>query len=80
MKSKKKPAKKTFFVYQNWTDEKLFKSGLTREEANEEAEFLDRLIEDGCCGNGCACIGDTDDPGSYNLCLRLGLTPTCKHE
>ena len=70
----------SFFVYQNWTDEKLYKSGLTQREAYEAFDELDRLIESGSCGDGCATLGNTFDPGDYYVCLRLGLVPDCTPE
>lgn len=65
----------SFFVYQNWTDEKLYKSGLTQAEAYAAFDELDSLIESGCCGDGCATVGNTFDPGDYWVCKRLGLVP-----
>ena len=61
---------KNFFVYQNWTGEKLYKSGLTEVEAEKAYNELDRLIKNGS-GNGCACIGNTED--DHHVAKRLGL-------
>lgn len=65
----------TFFVYQCHTDgkETLYKSGLSQQQAQEEFETLDRLIASGCCGDGCAVIGNTDRPDDRYVAQRLGL-------
>ena len=69
---------RNFFVYQNWTDEKLYKSGLTYKEAMDAMSELDRLIESGCCGDGCACYGSTDNLDDIYVAIRLGLVK-CGH-
>lgn len=63
----------SYFVYQCWTDEKLYKSGLTYEEACEAFDELNHLIESGCCGDGCAVLGDLNDPSDIYVAQRLGL-------
>ena len=63
---------KTFFVYQNWTTEKLYKSGLTEMAAYYAAAELDSLIKNGH-GNGCACVGNIADESDYHVAKRLGL-------
>ena len=64
---------KTYFVYQNWTSEKLYAQGLTQAEAYELQKDLDNLISSGGFGNGCACIGDTSDESDKHVAKRLGL-------
>jgi len=69
---------KNFFVYQCWTDEKLYKSGLSYKEAMDAMDELNRLIESGCCGDGCACYGSTDCFDDLWVAIRLGLVD-CGH-
>lgn len=69
----KQTTENDYFVYQNWTDEKLYSKGLSREDADKDFEALNRLIESGSCGNGCACIGRLSEPTDYLVAMRLGL-------
>lgn len=62
-----------YFVYQNWTTEKLYASGLTYKEANEKFNELNHLIESGCFGDGCATIGNLEDESDFFIAQRLGL-------
>lgn len=62
-----------YFVYQSWTDEKLYSKGLSKEKADEDFNALNRLIESGCCGDGCACIGRLSEPTDFHVSKRLGL-------
>lgn len=62
-----------YFVYQCWSDDKLYKTGLTRQEAIDAQNELNCLIESGCCGEGEAVIGRLDDSTNYWLCKRLGI-------
>ncbi|MDX9696245.1 MAG: hypothetical protein RBT49_10690 [Bacteroidales bacterium] len=62
-----------YFVYQLWTKETLFSKHRTQQEANEDFNTLNNLIESGCCGDGCACIGRLSDPNDYNVANRLNL-------
>lgn len=64
---------KKYFVYQNWTTEKLYASGLSHEEAVEKFDMLNHLIESGCCGDGCATIGNLEDESDFFVAQRLGL-------
>lgn len=66
-------AKHDWFVYQNWVSESLYASNLTSEEAEESQAELNRLIESGCCGDGCACCGQLSEPSDYHVSKRLGL-------
>lgn len=68
----------SFFVYQCWTKDTLYKSGLTEQEAQEAREDLNSLIESGACGDGEALVGNTFEPGFYYVCERVGLEPNCK--
>ena len=65
--------KKTYFVYQAWTEETLYRANLTYEEANEAFDTLNNLIESGCCGDGCAVVGNLEEPSDYYVAQRLGL-------
>ena len=65
--------KKTWFVYQCWIDDRLYKDGLSHEEAVEAQKELNRLIESGACGDGEAVIGCLEDPANEWLCKRLGI-------
>lgn len=62
----------TYFVYQNWTSEKLYKANLTEREADKAYSDLERLLKNGI-GKGCACIGNTADDDDYCIAKRLGL-------
>lgn len=66
---------KTYFVYQCFMSgaEKLYKSGMTDVEATKAWSELDRLIESGCCGDGCAVVGDLNEPSDKWVAQRLGL-------
>lgn len=64
---------KDWFVYQCWTDEKLYASGLTSEGAEEAQAELNRLIENGCCGDGCAVCGCLSHERDRFVAKRLGL-------
>jgi hypothetical protein len=66
-----KAEKRDWFVYQNWINETLYASNLTQKEAEIAQAELDRLIEKGVCGDGCACI-DTIENDPYTA-KRLGL-------
>ena len=68
-----------YFVYQNWTDEKIYSKGLSYEDAERDFNALNRLIESGSCGNGCACIGRLYDPADYLVAMRLGLIKYTLH-
>lgn len=70
-----KTTKKTWFVYQAFMNgsEKLYKSGLTDLEADAAQAELDRLIESGSCGDGCAVCGDLDEETDVYVAKRLGL-------
>ena len=63
----------SYFVYQAWTEDRLYAAGLTKEDAAERAGELDRLIASGCCGNGCAVIGNLLDESDFLVAQRLGL-------
>lgn len=63
----------TWFVYQSWTDDRLYAKGLTAKEATEKQAELDRLIESGACGDGCAVCGNLTNPTNRWLCERLGI-------
>ena len=65
--------KNVWFVYQCWTEDRLYKTGLTREEAYEAQNELNSLIESGACGDGCAVIGCLTDPDELHVCKRLGI-------
>lgn len=63
----------SYFVYQAWTEDRLYASSLTEEDAAERAGELDRLIASGRCGNGCAVIGNLLDESDFLVAQRLGL-------
>ena len=65
--------KNHYFVYQNWYEEKLYANALTASEATEAFNQLNRLIESGGCGDGCAAVGSLTDKNNRWLCERLGI-------
>ena len=65
--------RKSYFVYQCWEKETLYASGLTLDEAKEAQASLDRLIETGVCGDGCAVIGNLESESDFFVARRLGL-------
>lgn len=65
--------KNDFFVYQDWTHEELYASGLTYQEALDAQSTLDNLIERGYCGSGAACIGQVSYSEDKYVAQRLGL-------
>ena len=66
---------KTYFVYQCFMSgkEQLYKSGLSDVEADKAWGELDSLIANGCCGDGCAVIGNLNEPTDKWVAQRLGL-------
>ena len=67
--------RETYFVYQAHLSgrETLYKRDLTDTEADRAWAELDRLIEGGGCGDGCAVVGNLDEESDKYVAQRLGL-------
>lgn len=62
-----------YFVYQNWTSETLFSKNRSQQEAEQDFNSLNNIIESGAVGDGCACIGRLSEPTDYLVAKRLNL-------
>lgn len=67
-----KAEKRDYFVYHGLTEE-LYASNLTLQEADDARLEFDRLIEKGCCSDGCACCGCLSNEDDGYVAKRLGL-------